>query len=75
MSNRTVGLGDIILVADLAGDRPAIVTKVFAATSVEACMFGAMPEYVKVASIHADRHQAIGAHLKNPTGYHAYWKP
>lgn len=75
MATRTAALGDIIIVADMAGDRPAIVTRVNAATSVEACMFAPMPEHVRVASIHVDRREAIAAHLKNPAGFHAYWKP
>ena len=67
-------LGDTIIVAESAGDRPAIITKVFTATSVEACMFAPMPEYVKVASIHIDRREAL--HLtQRDSGFHAYWKP
>jgi hypothetical protein len=71
---RTAAMGDIIIVADMAGDRPAIVTKVFSANSVEACMFAPMPEYVKVASIHADRREAISAGFSRPAVQHAYWK-
>lgn len=70
---RIATLGETILVADSAGDRPAIVTKVFSATSVEACLFAPMPEHVRVASIHVDRREAIGATLRD-SGYHAYWK-
>lgn len=71
---RTAALGDTIIVADSTGDRPAIVTKVFTATSVEACMFAPMPEYVKVATIHVDRREALHLTQKD-SGYHAYWKP
>lgn len=72
--NRVAALGDTILIADSAGDRPAIVTKVFAATSVEACAFTPLPEHVRIASIHADRREAIGATLRD-SQFHAYWKP
>lgn len=71
---RCAKLAETILVADAAGDRPAIITKVFSATSVEACMFDPLPVYVKIATIHADRREAL--HLtQRDSGYHAYWKP
>lgn len=71
---RIASLGDIILVADSAGDRPAIITKVFTANSVEACMFAPLPEHVRVATIHVDRREAL--HLtQRDSGFHAYWKP
>lgn len=70
---RSPALGDTIIIAQQEGDRPAIVTKVFGATSVEACAFMPLPEHVRVASIHVDRREAIGASLRD-TGFHAYWK-
>jgi hypothetical protein len=65
-------LGRNILVADMAGDRPAIITKVFTNASVEVCAFMPLPEHLKVVRIHVSRVEAIGASLKD-TGYHAYW--
>lgn len=65
-------LGHPILIADQAGDRPAVVTKVFTATKVEACGFMPLPERLALVTIHPDRREAIKAGETNPTGYHAY---
>lgn len=66
-------LGRTILVADLSGDRPAVITKVFTANQVEACGFMPLPEHLKLVKIHADRREAINAGNVNPAGFHAYW--
>lgn len=71
---RVAELGDTILIAQQSGDRPAKVTKVYAAASVEACGFMPLPEVLRVVQIHVDRREAIGATLRN-AGFHAYWKP
>jgi hypothetical protein len=70
---RTASIGDIILIADNLGDRPAIITRADTATMVEACALMPMPEHLKVVKIHDDRREARNAALRS-TGYHAYWK-
>jgi hypothetical protein len=72
--NRVANLCEDILIADMAGDRPAKVTKVYAATSVEVCAFMPLPKAIKVVTIHNSRAEAINA-TQRGTGYHAYWKP
>jgi len=70
---RTPSLGETILLADMAGDRPAIVTKVFSNNSVELCAFTPLPKHIKVATIHNSRAEAINA-TQRDTRYHCYWK-
>lgn len=70
---RTAELGTTILIADMSGDRPAIVTKSFSATSVEACGFMPLPEFLKVVTIHPGRREAINASQRD-SGYHGYLK-
>jgi hypothetical protein len=69
----TPALGLTILLAEAGGDRPAIITKVFGSTQVEACGYMPLPEHLKLVTIHRDRNAAVMAGLNNPTGYHAYW--
>lgn len=69
---RTAILGATIIIADMSGDRPAIITKVFANTSAEACAFTPLPEHINVVKIHDDRRSAINASQRD-TGHHAYW--
>lgn len=69
---RTATLGASIIIADMSGDRPATITKVFSNTSAEACAFMPLPEHVKAVKIHADRREAINASQKD-AGFHAYW--
>lgn len=68
---RTVELGATILIAQMSGDRPAIVTKYFSATSVEACAFMPLPEVKKLVTIHPGRREAINASQRD-SGYHGY---
>lgn len=69
---RTPKLSDSIILADMAGDRPAVVTKVFSNTSVELCAMTPLPEHIKVASIHSSRAEAITAGQRDAR-YHCYW--
>jgi len=69
---RTAELGSTILIAQMGGDRPAIITKVYANTSVEACAFMPMPEALGLVKLHNSRVEAIQAGQQN-TGFHAYW--
>lgn len=71
---RVASLCDDILIADMAGDRPAKVTKVYAARSVEVCAFMPLPQAIMLVTIHDCRAQAINA-CQRSSGYHAYWKP
>lgn len=66
-------LGRTIILADLAGDRPAVITRVFGNTSVEVCGFMPLPEHIRMVSIHPDRHTALQAMTKDATGFHGYW--
>lgn len=61
-----------VLVAQMSGDRPAIITKVFSNNAVEVCAFMPLPEHLKLVTLHASRAEAINAGQKG-TGYHAYW--
>jgi hypothetical protein len=70
----TATLGKMILIADMSGDRPALITKVFTADSAEACAFTPLPEHVKVVKIHVDRREAITASQRDAK-FHAYWAP
>lgn len=72
---RIATLGDTILIARPEGDRPAIITKAYNATSVEACAFAPMPEHLKVVTIKVDRREAIQAGLEKPGMHFGYWKP
>jgi hypothetical protein len=65
-------LGSSICIADMTGDRPAIITKVFSNTTVEACGFMPLPETLKLVILHSCRDAAINAGLRD-TGFHAYW--
>lgn len=65
-------LGSSILIAQMGGDRPAVITKVYSNTSVEACGFMPLPEHLKLVTLHDSRAQAISAGNSN-TGYHGYW--
>jgi hypothetical protein len=67
-------LGDVVLVVEQGGDRPAILTKVFSAVSAEACGYMPLPLFLKVVTIHPDRRTALNASIKD-VGYHAYLKP
>jgi hypothetical protein len=69
----TAALGQTIIIAQMEGDRPAIVTKTFSNTSVEACAFLPLPERLKVVSLHPSRPEAINATQRDPIGYHGYW--
>lgn len=67
-------IGETILIADMSGDRPAILTKVFTRDSAEACVFTPLPEYAKVVKIHNTRDEAINGTLRDSM-FHGYWKP
>jgi hypothetical protein len=69
---RTATMGATIILADMGGDRPAIITRADSATLVEVCAFTPLPEHIKVVKIHDDRRSAINASQRD-TGYHAYW--
>lgn len=67
----TTSLGQSLLIADMSGDRPATVTKVYSANCVEACAFMPLPAHLKLVMIHDSRPAAINASQKD-TGFHAY---
>lgn len=68
----TAALGHTVLIGQLDGDRPAVITKVFNSNTVEACGFMPAPEVLKLVKLHISRAEAINATQKD-TGYHAYW--
>lgn len=70
---KTTAICDMLLIADMAGDRPAIVTKAFSATAAEVCAFMPEPTVIKNVTIHPDRREAINA-TQRDTKYHAYPK-
>lgn len=65
-------LGRTILIGQMSGDRPAVITKVFSNTAVEACGFMPLPEQLSLVKIHACRAEAIQAGQQG-NGVHAYW--
>lgn len=69
----TAALNRSITIAQMEGDRPAIITKVFSSNQVEACGFMPLPEHLKLVTIHVDRRAALNAGLRDPIGFHAYW--
>jgi hypothetical protein len=69
-----IELGDTVLIVEQGGDRPAILTKVFNATTAEACAYMPLPLFVKLVTVHPDRRTALNASIKD-AGYHAYLKP
>lgn len=68
-------IGDIVLLTESDGDRPAIITKVFSATQVEATAFLPIAAPLKLVTIHQDRRGSIHAGTKDATGYHGIMKP
>lgn len=62
-----------IVIAQMSGDRPAIITKVFSNRSVEACAFLPEPQALRLVLIHDSRAEAINAGQKDLVGWHAYW--
>jgi hypothetical protein len=68
----TAKLSGNILIAQMSGDRPATITKVFSNTAVEVCAFMPLPEAIKVVTIHESRAAAITAGQRG-TGWHGYW--
>lgn len=68
----TATLGSTILIAQMEGDRPATVTKVFTNTAIEVCAFMPLPEHIKLVTLHGSRAEAINAGQRS-TGYHGYW--
>jgi hypothetical protein len=70
----TATLGASILIADMSGDRPAIITRADSATMVEACAFMPLPVHIKVVKIHSTRAEAINA-TQRDTLHHGYWTP
>lgn len=69
-----IELGDVVLIVEQGGDRPAILTKVFSATAAEACGYMPLPLFLKNITVHPDRRTALNASIKD-VGYHAYLKP
>lgn len=69
---QTSTLGSTVLIAQMEGDRPALITKVFSNTAVEACAFMPLPEHLRLVTIHPSRAGAINAGQRD-TEYHAYW--
>lgn len=72
---QSAALGRHILVAQLEGDRPAIITRVDSNEAVEACGFMPLPERLRLVMLHEDRRAALNAIIKHPTVFHGYWPP
>lgn len=69
---RDAKLAATVIICQMAGDRPAIITKVFSATAFEACGFMPEPEVLKLVTLHDCRDRALIAGAKG-LGFHAYW--
>lgn len=65
-------LGAQVLVADQSGDRPAFIVKVLADRYADLTVLDPLPVHEKNVQIHASRHEALGAELKD-NRRHAYW--
>lgn len=65
-------IGKQVNVADMAGDRPAIITKVLTNTIVEVCAFTPEPTVIDRLRLHDVRAEAI--HFNQADGhFHGYW--
>lgn len=67
-------IGKTVIVAQMSGDRPAIITRVLTNKVVEACGFFPDPVALKTVSLHDVRAEAINAGLqRDGAEFHAYW--
>lgn len=70
---QTAALSLTVLVAQMHGDRPAIITKVMSNTHVQVCAFMPLPEVIDLVKLHSSRKEALNASLAREPGTHAYW--
>lgn len=69
---KVAGLGNTVIIADSAGDRPAIVVRSLVHNMADVTAFMPLPEHIKAVEIHATRPEALNAHLHDGD-VHAYW--
>ena len=68
----TAKIGLTVLVADMSGDRPAIITKVLTSAVVEVCAFMPNPFVIDALQLHGTRAEAINASQAD-SKFHGYW--
>jgi hypothetical protein len=69
---KAAALKEWVLVADPAGDRPALIVKVLGPQHADLTVFDPLPEFAPSVQIHENRREALGAELRD-SRRHAYW--